>query len=154
MLITFSPVIKPTTIRIILTIALNKGWNVRQLDVNNAFLNGELTEEVYMQQPEGYGTGDKVCKLHKAIYGLKQASRAWYEKLKSTLSNMGFSQVKSDNSLYMKKGIHGTVFILVYVDVMLITGDNNEEINRIVHKLDQNFAIKDLGELKNFLEYK
>ena len=64
---------------------------------------------------------------------------------------MRFSQVKSDNSLYMKKGIHGTVFILVYVDDMLITGDNSEEINRIVHKLDQNFAIKDLGELKKFL---
>ena len=99
-----------------------------------------------MQEREGYNSDDKrVCRLYKAIYGLKQASRAWYEKLKMTLLNLGCIQVKSDNSLYMKRSRQGTIFILVYVDDMLITGDNDQEISKVIQLLDQHFSIKNLG---------
>lgn len=90
---TFSPVIKPTTIRTVLGIAVNRDWPIRQLDVNNAFLQGHLTEEVYMCQPPGFVDPDKpthVCRLRKAIYGLKQAPRAWYVELKNYLLSAGF----------------------------------------------------------------
>lgn len=85
---TFSPVIKPTTIRVILSLAAMNKWKIRQIDVNNTFLNGELTEEVSMDQPARFidaQNSDYVCKLHKSLYGLKQALRAWYEKLNRCL---------------------------------------------------------------------
>lgn len=92
---TFNPVIKPATIRIVLTIAVSRGWLVKQLDVNNVFLNGSLTETVYMHQPPVYeiqsGDTPLVCKLHKAIYGLKQAPRAWFDKLRNSLHDLGFT---------------------------------------------------------------
>lgn len=97
-------VVKPTTIRIILTISLSKGWKVQQLYINNAFLNGDLKEEVYMEQPPEYQvqcTPSLVCKLHKAIYGLRQAPRACFEKLYGTLLSFGFISVKSDQSLFI-----------------------------------------------------
>jgi histone deacetylase 1/2 len=98
---TFSPVIKPITIRIILTLAVTFKWQVQQIDINNAFLNGILQEEVYMTQPSGFEASDKslVCKLHKSLYGLKQAPRAWYERLTQTLLNMGFVKSRCDPSL-------------------------------------------------------
>ena len=105
-----------------------------------------------MQQPEGYVQNNKlVCKLHKAIYGLKQAPRVWYEKLKSTLSSLGFSPTKSDNALYVKLHEGKTVYILVYVDDILVTGDNDEEVNKIISYLNHTFSIKDLGNLNYFL---
>jgi histone deacetylase 1/2 len=95
---TFSPVIKPVTIRVILTLAVTYQWSVQQIDINNAFLNGLLQEEVYMKQPTGFESADKslVCKLHKSLYGLKQAPRAWYERLTQTLLQMGFTASRCD----------------------------------------------------------
>lgn len=91
---TFNLVVKPITIKIILTLASHFGWDIQQLDINNAFLNGELCETVFMSQPEGYAHPffpTHVSKLNKALYGLKQAPRAWFEKLKSWILHWGFS---------------------------------------------------------------
>ena len=104
---TFSSVVKPTTVRVVLTIALARNWIIRQLDVNNAFLNGILEEEVYMSQPPGFENKGKpglVCKLHKALYGLKlkQAPKAWFEQLRDTLKQLGFISSRTDSSLFIK----------------------------------------------------
>lgn len=103
---TFSPVIKASTLRIILTLAVSKGWTIRQIDINNAFLNGELEEVVYMNQSEGFidkTKPDHVCKLENALYGLKQAPRAWHEKLKTTLMSWKFRQSAADTFLFFFK---------------------------------------------------
>lgn len=99
---TFSPVVKPITIRIILTIAITHKWPIQQLDVNNAFLNGLLDEEVFVEQPQGFAHTDSslVCKLNKALYGLKQAPRQWFDKLQTTLSKLQFQASKCDPSLF------------------------------------------------------
>ena len=145
---------KPTTIRVILTVALHNKWDIRQLDVNNAFLHGELQQEVYMQQPPRYAKGsDKkmVCKSHKAIFGLKQAPRVWYEKLKTTLISLEFKPNRSDNSLYIKINDISTTNILVYVADLLITGNSSDEIRHVTSHLHKTFSIKDLGNLSYFL---
>ena len=87
---TFSPVVKPVTVRTVLTIAVSNKWPIQQIDVNNAFLNGILEEEVYMQQPQGFEASDRtlVCKLNKALYGLKQAPRAWFDRLPSLVMDL------------------------------------------------------------------
>jgi Reverse transcriptase (RNA-dependent DNA polymerase) len=90
---TFSPVVKPTTIQIILSFAVTNNWSIRQLDVNNAFLHGELQETIYMSQPPDFTDSNyptHVCKLHKALYGLRQSPRAWYHKLRDMLLQLGF----------------------------------------------------------------
>lgn len=120
---TFSPVVKAATIRLILSIAVTKGWSLRQLDVQNAFLHGVLNEEVYMYQPPGYE--DKVhpkcvCKFDKALYGLKQAPRAWYARLCAKLESLGFVPSKSDTSLFYYSKGQQTVIVLVYVDDIIV----------------------------------
>jgi histone deacetylase 1/2 len=96
---TFSPAVKIATIILVLSVAVSKGWSMRQLDVQNAFLHGVLEEEVYMRQPPGFESKSRpnfVCKLDKAIYGLKEAPRAWYSQMSSKLINLGFKASKSD----------------------------------------------------------
>jgi histone deacetylase 1/2 len=101
---TFSPVVKLATIRLVLTIAVSRGWSLQQLDVKNAFLNGVLEEEVYMKQPLGFEhphTPHFICKLDKALYGLKQAHRAWFARLSIKLTTLGFIPSKADTSLFL-----------------------------------------------------
>jgi histone deacetylase 1/2 len=150
---TFSPVIKPVTIRIILTLAVTYKWAVQQIDINNAFLNGILQEEVYMTQPAGFEASDKslVCKLHKSLYGLKQAPRAWYERLTQTLLQMGFTASKCDPSLLVLHQQGACIYVLIYVDDILITGSAPHLIQDLIHKLNIKFALKQLGEVDYFL---
>lgn len=124
---TFAPVIKPQTIKVILTLALGHSWPLHQLDVNNAFLQGSLSEVVYMQQPPGFVDSQHpthVCKLHKAIYGLRQAPRAWHDALKNHILQYGFCMSLSDPSLfiYSRDGI--LAYFLIYVDDILVTGNS------------------------------
>jgi hypothetical protein len=151
---TFSPVAKMTTIRVILAIASVKNWFVQQLDVNNAFLHGDLCEDVYIKIPQGLNgfSDDKVCKLTKSLYGLKQASRKWYEKLSQFLISHHFTQAPSDPTLFVKQTADTFTALLVYVDDIVLTGDSMTEIDNIKTHLHNTFGIKDLGTLKFFLD--
>lgn len=101
---TFSPVVKPATVRLVLSLAISKGWDLRQVDISNAFLHGDLSETVYMQQPPGFEDAScpgYVCKLQKAIYGLKQSPRAWHSRLSDRLQQLGFTPSVADASLFI-----------------------------------------------------
>ena len=150
---TFSPVVKPITIRLIITLALTNNWELFQLDVNNVFLNGLLEETVYMVQPPGFEVEDKslVCKLNKALYGLKQAPRQWFDRLKITLIQFGFQASKCDPSLFMYKHQAHTIFLLVYVDDIILTGSSSSLIQQITTQLNSTFSLKQLGQLDYFL---
>jgi histone deacetylase 1/2 len=151
---TFSPVVKAATIRLILSIAVSKGWSLRQLDVQNAFLHGILEEEVYMNQPPGYADRTHpsyVCRLDKALYGLKQASRARYARLCNRLVSLGLVPSKADTSLfYYNRGGH-SLFVLVYVDDIIVASSSQEAIEALLRDLQKDFALKDLGDLHFFL---
>uniref|UniRef100_A0A2N9IMI3 Uncharacterized protein n=1 Tax=Fagus sylvatica TaxID=28930 RepID=A0A2N9IMI3_FAGSY len=151
---TYSPVIKPTTVRAILSIAISAGWAIRQIDIQNAFLHGHLSEDVFMAQPPGYqhpSYPNHVCKLKKAIYGLKQAPRAWFSRLSSRLLQLGFHGSLSDSSLFIYKSKSFTMFILIYVDDIIITCSNPTEIDELLLLLQSDFAVKNLGKLHYFL---
>lgn len=150
---TFSPVAKLTTIRLILALAAAQNWHLQQLDFNNAFLHGDLDEEVYMALPSGVTVTEpnQVCRLTKSLYGLKQASRQWFAKLSSALLSLGFVQSQSDHSLFTKKTTDSFTALLVYVDDVILTGTSVTEINSVKQFLDDRFKIKDLGCLKYFL---
>ncbi|CAH9086016.1 unnamed protein product [Cuscuta europaea] len=151
---TFSPVVKPATVRVILTLAISQNWHIHQLDVNNAFLQGTLTDRVYMQQPQGFTDPmlpDHVCLLHKALYGLRQAPRAWYCELRTFLLQSGFQNSKSDVSLFTFTAHGSILFLLVYVDDIIITANNAPVLRSFITRLATRFSLKDLGALSYFL---
>ena len=151
---TFSPVVKPATIRTVLSIAIMNGWPLKQMDVNNAFLHGNLTETVYMMQPPGFkdlSRPDYVCRLRKAIYGLKQAPRAWYSSLKTALLALGFQNSKADSSLFVYRHDSIVCYFLVYVDDLVITSNDKKFVAHVVTKLGDQFSLKDMGSLHYFL---
>lgn len=152
---TYSPVVKASTVRIVLSLAVMNKWILRQVDVNNAFLNDFLVEDVYMVQPEGFVDPTKpthVCKLKKAIYGLKQAPRAWFDRFKNAMVDQwGFLNSKSDSSLFYKWENNHILLVLVYVDDIIVTGSNYQLVQQVIHNMQTTFALKDLGELNYFL---
>jgi len=118
-----------TTIRTIIALAASRQWPLFQLDVNNAFLHGDLHEEVYMKMPEGIpNPANKVCRLQKSLYGLKQASRQWHAKLADFLKLQGYTQSKNDYSLFLKTSGTDLTIVAVYVDDILLSGSNMAEI--------------------------
>ncbi|KAJ0567388.1 putative RNA-directed DNA polymerase [Helianthus annuus] len=150
---TFSLVVKMVTIRCIISLSVQNDWPLYQLDVNNAFLYGNLKEEVYMTIPDGLNAchHNKVCKLNKSLYGLKKAPRMWNEKLVNALLKIGFYQSKCDYSMFIKSDNNVFIVMLVYVDDIILTGNNKQEINNVKRLLQSEFKIKDLGLLKFFL---
>lgn len=134
---TFSPVVKPTAIQVVLHLALSSGWPIRQLDDNNAFLHGSLTEDVYMSQPPGFvdpNFPSQLCNLCKALYGLKQALRVWYKELSSFLLSNGFLNVLYDASLFIYH-CQGVIYFFVYVDDLVVIGNNASLLSQFVHAL-------------------
>ena len=152
---TFAPVAKINTIRILISLAVNLDWPLNQYDIKNAFLHGNLKEEIYMEIPpgyEGFNNKGKVCKLKRALYGLKQSPRAWFGRFTETMKLLGYKQCNGEHTLFFKTQSEGLITILiVYVDDIIITGNNFPEIKLLEKHLANNFRIKQLGPLKYFL---
>jgi hypothetical protein len=151
---TFSPVIKSATIRLVLALAVQFDWDIKQLDVSNVFLHGILDEEVYMEKPQGFihpAYPYLVCRLHESLYGLKQAPRAWFTRLSQALLDIGFSCSQLDPSLFTYHTTNVHVFLLVYVDDIILIGNHQPTIQSIEHRLQLDFALKDLGSLSYIL---
>ncbi|KAM7529809.1 hypothetical protein LguiB_033219 [Lonicera macranthoides] len=149
---TFAPVARMTTVRTLISVASVRQWTIHQMDVKNAFLHGDLSEVVYMQPPPGLPhSPGQVCKLRRAIYGLKQAPRAWFEKFSTAILNHGFTQSAHDSAMFTYSSSQGIVILLIYVDDMIITGDDLNGIRHLKAYLGSCFEMKDLGNLRYFL---
>ncbi|RVW93163.1 Protochlorophyllide reductase, chloroplastic [Vitis vinifera] len=152
---TFAHVTKINTIRVLLSLAANLDCPLQQFDVKNVFLHGELSEEVYMDLPPGCMVSEKqcqkVCKLKKSLYGLKQSPRAWFGRFIKSMRAFGYRQSNSDHTLFLKKQ-HGKITtLIVYVDDMVVTGNDPQERKALQNYLSREFEMKDLGFLKYFL---
>lgn len=155
---TFSPVAKAATVKLLLAVAAAKGWSLTQLDISNAFLNGDLEEEIYMTLPPGYSPKqgesfppNAVCKLKKSLYGLKQASRQWFLKFSESLLQLGFTTSSGDHTLFTKHAGNVYMAVLVYVDDIIIASSCDRATELLKSALQASFKLRDLGQLRYFL---
>jgi hypothetical protein len=151
---TFAPVARHDTIRLLLAIVAQKGWQVFHMDVKSAFLNGFLQEEIYVEQPEGFsvkGQEDRVYLLKKALYGLKQAPRVWYNRINDHLLQLGFQKSLSEATLYVKHVGADILIISLYVDDLLVTGSNISLVEEFKQEMKEVFEMTDLGLMTYFL---
>uniref|UniRef100_A0A2N9IRB9 Integrase catalytic domain-containing protein n=1 Tax=Fagus sylvatica TaxID=28930 RepID=A0A2N9IRB9_FAGSY len=151
----FSPVVKMSSIRVILGLTASLDLELEQMDVKTAFLHGDLEEEMYMVQPEGFevkGKEHKVCKLKKSLYGLKQAPRQWYKKFDSFMVGQGYTRTDTDHCVYVKQFPNGKfIILLLYVDDMLIVGQDANMVGSLKKELFKSFDMKDLGPARQIL---
>jgi hypothetical protein len=147
----FAPVARSTTLRLLLSVAGKRNYVVRHYDIKTAFLNGKLEEEVYLKQPLGFQKGNKVYRLKKSLYGLKQAARVWNQTLHEALVTNGCIQNQTDRCLYIWKNNDKVCYILVHVDDLLAAGSDEQVINQIMEALGRRFETKNLGEAKHYL---
>ena len=153
---TFSPVARFESLRLLLALAALENWEIHQMDVKSAFLNGVLNEEIYMEQPQGFiaaGQEKKVCRLKKAIYGLKQASRAWNQQFHGVLTELGFERTYSDAGIYVRHQHRGggLLIVILYVDDITIMGSSLEDVKQLKEKLSLRYEMSDLGEIQSYL---
>lgn len=144
----FAPVARIETIRLLIDLATSHGWEIHHLDVKTSFLHGNLKETVYVCQPEGFeqeGKEEKVYKLNKALYGLRQAPRAWYNKLNHILLELCYSKCSKEPSVYRKKVSDHVMIVAVYVDYLFLTGTSLELIIRFKKEMSSKFEMSDLG---------
>ncbi|GKE09208.1 ribonuclease H-like domain-containing protein, partial [Tanacetum coccineum] len=149
-----SLVVKPSTIRTVLSLALSRNWPIHQLDVKNAFLNGDLSETVYMYQPSGFVDAKfphHVCRLQRSLYGLKQAPRAWFQRFAGYALRVGFSSSRCDSSLFIYHHGSEVAYLLIYVDDIVLTTSSVDLLQRIISSLHKEFDMTDLGALNYFL---
>ena len=145
---TFATVVKPMSYKALFALAAALDLEIEQMDVKTAFLYGQITEEIYVQQPTGLEDGtERVCKLRRALYGLKQAPRVWYNTLTDFLKDLGFISLIADLSVYCR----GHVFVAIFVDDLLIFGPSMDEINKLKKKLNKRFQMSDLGPAAYYL---
>jgi hypothetical protein len=150
----FAPVARMDTVRLLLALAAHQKWEVHHMDVKSAFLNGDLSEQVYVNQPAGFVDSknqSKVLKLRKALYGLKQAPRAWNAKLDESLKNLGFEKCPMEHALYRRGNEESFLLVGVYVDDLIITGTKSEEISVFKNQMHELFQMSDLGFLSYYL---
>lgn len=150
----YAPVTRLETVRLLLALSAKKKWEVHHLDAKTAFLNEDIKEDVYVAQPEGYekkGREHLVYKLKKALYGLRQAPRAWYEKLNTYLKELGFNRCSHEPAVYTRKEREDTLVIAVYVDDILVTGSKNSMIENFKNEMSTKFQMSDLGKLSYYL---
>ena len=152
---TFAPVAKINIVRVLLSLAANLDWPLQQFDVKNAFLHGELSKEVYMDLPPGCMIPKvhcrKVYELKKSLYELKQSLRAWFGRFTKSMRSFGYHHSNLDHTLFSKKE-HGKITaLIVYVDDMVVTGNDPDERKALQSYLSSEFEMKDLGHLKYFL---
>ena len=154
----FSPVVKMSFTRVSIGLATLLNLEVEQLDVKIAFLQGDLEEEIYMQQLEGFevkGKENLVCELKKSLNGLKKAPRQWYKKFDSFMMSHGYNITTSDHCVFTIKFFHDDfIILLLYVDDMLIIGHDSSKIDRLKRELSKSFAVNDLGSAKQILGIK
>jgi hypothetical protein len=150
---TFAPLARYTSIRTIIDLTAKMKWKLHQMDVKTTFLNGVIEEEVYIEQPQGFEVEDRkshVCKLKKPLYGLKQAPRVWYGWIDRFMTSLGFTKTKEDSNLYFKVMNDEPVILLLYVDELFLTGEENV-ITECKNRLASEFEIKYLGLMHYFL---
>lgn len=150
---TFAPVARLEVVRMFLAYAAYKKFKVYQMDVKSSFLNGELEEEVYIEQPEGFPLtqeGDMVCKLKKALYGLRKAPRTWYARLDKYLLKLGFIKGTTYSNLYTKEIENGLLVIVIFVDDIIFRGED-EASDKFVDEMKTEFEMSMIGEMKYFL---
>jgi hypothetical protein len=149
---TFAPVAHMTIVRKLIVVAASSFWTISQMDVKNAFLHGDLHEEVYMHPPSGVNApSGHVCRLRRALHGLKQAPRDWFERFISIIKDVGFPSSDHDPALFIHTSPKGRTILLLYVDDLLITGDDSEHISQVKKHLSKEFQMSDLGPLSYFL---
>nr|GFB01271.1 ribonuclease H-like domain-containing protein [Tanacetum cinerariifolium] len=151
---TFSPVVKPDTIWTVLSLAISRHWHVYQLYVKNAFLHGDLAETIYMHQPPSFRDPkhpNYVCLLQRSLYGLKQAPHAWFQRFAAYITTVGFTPSRCDSSLFIYKQGDDTVFLLLYVDDIVLTASSDRLLQQIIASLHREFYVTDLGALNYFL---